>query len=386
MKCIFIGNPMLESNTKKVQNKIHFSAADNKAQNILIKGLYERYGSDLTVISINRNSKDRKVSKLDCGTKAILVKCIEKNRILYYLSILRNIYKEYKKLLKQYNNETIVTITWGPSIFYCLGPMLNKRKTKFIPFIVTSVEYPEYKGLFKIIANYNLKIMRKVDASITYVDASAQDYTNKPYHHTYYTLSDTQIDIATKFKKKINKGKINIGYSGQLTEVNGIDILLKVISVLPDNYVLNICGKGPLEKLVLEYQKKYKNKINYHGYLNIEETTKLQLNSDILIVIRPIINDVTEYYSKYAASAKLTEYLLSGNPIITNDIPCISEEIKKYLNLIPNCDVEIIVSEIKKVSKNLKKNVEGQKFAIETFNESYQNKKICEFIDDIIKE
>ena len=121
------------------------------------------------------------------------------------------------------------------------------------------------------------------------------------------------------------------------------------------------------------------------GLLDVEHVTKFQLESDILIVLRPVFNKTTEYYSKYAASAKIIEYLLSGNTVITNNVPCLSEELKKYLLIMKDCNEQTIVNTILGCKKKNNINKEQQKFAIENYNEKILNEKICDFIDEIVK-
>ena len=397
MKCIFLSNVLNGEFVKN--NKIDtISPADNIAQIILIEGLYKIYGVDLKVITPSYNDfnnfKHKKeniniVSNFD----ALGFENNSKNKIIYYLSIIKGYYRELKKLLIEYHDEEIIVITNGPHIFRTLPILLlrKKFKFKFIHFLIASVGLPEYKGIFQLIAKFSPYALQYVDGTITYVTRSSTDYTNKPYVRILYALPKSDLNLSEKHikNKKINDKK-TIFFGGALNDINSFDTIIQLIEKIDDEYKFIICGDGPYKNKLIELQKKYPNKVEYLGLISHEEVIKQEHLANFLIVLRNTRTNVGKYHSSYSMSSKLFEYLLSGTPVIVNKHDAVQEEIRPFFHFIKDESPEEVLNFLNNYHKNekkiLKQSKKGREYVISNATAEVQNQKIINFIEKIMKD
>ncbi len=170
-------------------------------------------------------------------------------------------------------------------------------------------------------------------------------------------------------------------FSGVLNSINGIDLLLKAFSLIPDpDYRLWIFGKGPLESAVrvAELQDK---RIVYGGFLPNVEVMRLQKQATVLLNARPTDQLIT----RYTFPSKLREYMLSGRPVITTALPGIP---KDYL------DCVYVLSEetpeglarllryvcVKPAFELAEFGSRAREFILQTRNWSIQGRRVYEFI------
>lgn len=125
------------------------------------------------------------------------------------------------------------------------------------------------------------------------------------------------------------KGNVVL-YSGALHVRYGI---AKVIEAFKLNelksYELHLYGTGDYEKNIKEICLQTQN-IKYFGVVSNDEVIKKQMEADILINPRPI----NEEFVKYSFPSKNMEYMLSGTPVLTSNLPGMPEEYKKYVMLL----------------------------------------------------
>ena len=122
-----------------------------------------------------------------------------------------------------------------------------------------------------------------------------------------------------------------VTYTGKLTtmgKVKGVDFLLSafknVLQQVP-NTLLLIVGVNKEEKSELENALRALNisKDNYRLVLHTDsqKIPKYQKASDVLVMNYP----ATKHYSLYMSPLKMFEYMASGTPIVTSDLPSIRE-------------------------------------------------------------
>ena len=401
MKCIYVGSPFPDYFVLNHYSRQEFSQADNKAQLSLLRGLKERYRDDLIVITSNQNFENKKNKKIIFGRSkviicddiaAIAVANINLDRTSFYFTTMImmtiEVLKIIKKLKKKNKNEKIVVVSFNPHIFYSYPVLIAKKRysVKTVCFLVGSVLLPDLTGLAKFINKRSLSAFRNFDGVITYVEKSCLDYTKAPYLPILYSVNHT---FPKKRVNRLKKEKV-ISYTGALTTVNGVDIILEVAKKLPVKYKFIICGTGPLKERVLEYEKKYDN-IIYKGVVSNEESMRIQQESDLLLLIRSDRDTINKYYSDYAASGKLTQYVATGVPILAHKIGAFPSCLIPYLNFVDSLDPNQIAHQIEGLLENdsykllLNKAEAGKKFIEKNGNESTQNKKICDFVDKLMK-
>jgi glycosyltransferase involved in cell wall biosynthesis len=118
--------------------------------------------------------------------------------------------------------------------------------------------------------------------------------------------------------------------AGTLYDINGISEILEAFSLLPStDYRLRIAGSGPLSEKVKQAAKA-DPRIEYCGYLSLEEIIELYTSADVLINMRPTKRIKTDYFFP----SKILEYLASGTPVITTCTGHIEEDYSDFVFLL----------------------------------------------------
>ena len=139
------------------------------------------------------------------------------------------------------------------------------------------VENLHNKTTSKIATSYEKEALRWADA-ITVVSNDAFDYYKKLGLNVYHIPNSINIQsLTTKSDRRYEK---QIIFAGRLSPEKGIDVLCKLIELLPLDINLIILGSGPKENLIKNIKKP---NVNYLGYLPKNETISLIRGSDILI-------------------------------------------------------------------------------------------------------
>jgi glycosyltransferase involved in cell wall biosynthesis len=171
-------------------------------------------------------------------------------------------------------------------------------------------------------------------------------------------------------------------YCGALDEFRGIPQLLDAFDQLRDgDYELWLTGAGRSEQLIRE-RSINDSRIHYFGYLNSrKDVLELEQKADILIHTR----DLNSPAAPYCFPSKIFEYLATGKPVLSVDIPGIPREYFKYMIKIEDLTSNAIKNSIEKVVNTDKKDRDklgnlGRSFVLNNKNSSTQATKIIEFI------
>lgn len=173
-------------------------------------------------------------------------------------------------------------------------------------------------------------------------------------------------------------------YAGGLTEDNGIKILLEgfVESGCTD-VELWICGDGPLEKEIQEYEQKYKN-ICFFGIVPNSKVQQLEREAMLLISPRFSKNEFT----KYSFPSKTIEYMSTGTPTILTKLAGIPEEYFEYVYVLEEETAQGVARLIRNVldksdSERMQMGDSAKKFVLSKKNPSVQARRIYDFFNII---
>jgi glycosyltransferase involved in cell wall biosynthesis len=124
------------------------------------------------------------------------------------------------------------------------------------------------------------------------------------------------------------------------------------------------------------------------GRVSNVEAIKLQKSSHLLLCLKGGVHTkINQYYSKYAASGKLIEYLCSGTPILAGDIPAFSDTVKPFMTCEKDQTVDKVTRTLVDIEENyadkLKKAQKGQQYAFKYFTAEHQNKNIYDFLESL---
>ena len=218
------------------------------------------------------------------------------------------------------------------NFFTCFLLILLKKKTilelhhdldtesRIVRFIVKNYNFFNSKHLVKLIAITN---------RVKYVYISKYSTkTNK------IIVLPSGSSIKENYKYKINKKKINIGYFGSLYKSRGIDLIIKLASIDPENdyYIY-----GNKKQLKIPISKKTEKNLYLNEYVPYKKISKILLDMDLLlmpytssITVAGDVGDIT----KYTSPLKLFDYLSVGRPIICSNFNVLKEIITENKNAI----------------------------------------------------
>lgn len=173
------------------------------------------------------------------------------------------------------------------SLIYNIVKLISKKIYKAIDRIeISSKSFEKYfKQTLKIQGDYVYNPQYAVDENSDY--------------------ADTDINFP--------KNKINISFTGNIGEMQGLEVAIKAMKNVDEKVILHIVGDGSkketLEKLANELN--VIGKVKFHGRKPVEQMKSVMENSDALLVTMK--ND--EVIS-YTLPAKVQSYLKSGKFII----------------------------------------------------------------------
>ena len=196
-------------------------------------------------------------------------------------------------------------------------------------------------------------------------------------------ISDSKKDLRIALGLPIDK-KI-IVYSGNLFKWKGVFTLVDSIENLPEDVILVVVG-GSDDTLPAfkDYclKKTYSNKIIILGYKKYREIPAYLKSADIL----SLPNSALEHISKFNTSPlKLFEYMATGNPIISSDLPSMREILsEKNAFFAEPDDANSLFESIKYVLNNKEESVKRANQALDGVKK-YTWIKRAENIMDFIK-
>ncbi|MEQ8190913.1 MAG: glycosyltransferase, partial [Candidatus Eremiobacterota bacterium] len=255
-------------------------------------------------------------------------------------------------------------------------------------FRVGSLYSRGIKGLFfKIYNTVNLFFSRCCDAFILITEQMGTiiNRQNKPS-----IVIEGQVDhrmtgrdnyLNNKYERKV------CHYAGGLLKIYGLEILVKgfIKANLP-NTELHIYGGGSYENELKDIVSQNKN-IKFFGYVSNEIVVNEQLKSTLLINPRP----TNEEYTKYSFPSKNMEYMVSGTPVLTTNLPGMPGEYAEYVYVIEDESEDGIKDSLCRIlSKSPEdlhnKGLRAKEFVLREKNNVVQAKKIIKLAKNIIKE
>lgn len=164
-------------------------------------------------------------------------------------------------------------------------------------------------------------------------------------------------------------------YAGGLHEKYGIKKLVEAFQKAKvPNAVLHIYGDGDYAEKLQDLKDP---KIYYHGVVTNEEVVAAELQASLLINPRP----TAEEFTKYSFPSKNMEYMASGTPVLTTNLPGMPRE---YLNYVYVFDDESVDGMAKTLIKVLNlppkvlqdKGHDARQFVLDEKNNVVQAQKI----------
>lgn len=334
-------------------------------------------------------------------------KTIEKeDKIIYdhlgYLNIpvLKNLIISLKYFFKTLNwikkHKKVEKCIIVDASYITVLPFINfATKIKKCPKIAIVCDIYEYMAnvrdsrekssrIHKIIAKIMRKSYAKIDGFVFLTEAMNEvlNLKNKPYI-VMEGLVDVNMDTSINDFQKKHKKDI-VMYAGAIREKYGLKKLINGYHKYKnDNSELWIYGSGDfvpeIEKLSL-----IDNRIKYLGLASNKEVVEKELEATLLI--NPRSSELE--FTKYSFPSKNMEYMVSGTPVLTTDLPGMPKEYKEYVYLIKKNTADGICEALTKTislgKKNLHaKGVESKRFVIEQKNNVIQSSRIIDLCKEV---
>lgn len=146
---------------------------------------------------------------------------------------------------------------------------------------------------------------------------------------THNTRSKNNNDIIMASGGKRNSEKVNFVYTGLFHEtLRHPEYMMRLFSMLPDNYVLHVYGGG-CDTVLNKYKELMKDRLILHGWVGSDEIPCAIENGDILINLNN--------QKRNMLPSKLIEYIDTGKPILNicklEDCPSLKYMRKYPLNV-----------------------------------------------------
>ena len=178
-----------------------------------------------------------------------------------------------------------------------------------------------------------------------------------------------------------NRNKCNaIMYAGTLHRKFGIEKLVHSF-ILADieSYELWICGNGDYVDDIKRISATNPS-IKYFGNLNRDEVIVLERKATLLVNPRPS----SEVFTKYSFPSKTLEYMASGTPLLTTDLPGIPDDYRDYILRFASEDEVSMSKRLKQVCQDKKGlcfiGKSAREYVLKNKNISVQTSKIIDFI------
>ncbi len=304
MKILFCGTIVPEEIEYHTEN---ISAAGNRFQSNVVRNLqdmgHEVYQYSYVGIDISKEQEQ------------ILEDRSENSRNECYVIRSRGILKsvaKYCRIVRQAINDMDIVVCYNIIYAWILLPVWCGNKG--IAIVADYSESISYNNMIKkLYAWVQLWSMRRFH---TVIGLSA-NIRSKLRKRQRFLLMEGGIDqeFYDAFSYcPYQKGKRMVFlYSGLLSRVTGVDILLNAVKKIKrDDIIVSITGKGPLEEQVRQMAAE-DERIHYQGHLVYTEYIETLQKADILI--NPRNMNMPENQNNFPS--KIMDYLAAGKPVVS---------------------------------------------------------------------
>ena len=276
------------------------------------------------------------------------------------------------------NNTAVVLDVLNVSV--ALGASLAAKKChKPCIGIVTDLPEMMVTGTGRSQVNLVYKIMENCTGFVFLTQAMNEkaNHLHKPY---------TIVEALCDYKMKEMNPKIDVNskkciYAGLLDARYGVKNMVEgfIAAQLPDAE-LHLYGNGPYAEELKGLLQSHSN-IIYHGAVLNHEVIKAELEATLLVNPRP----TREEFTKYSFPSKNMEYMATGTPVLTTNLPGMPAEYKPYVFSIEDESVEGIARTFKQVlalptEQLRKKGLAARQFVLGKKNNLVQSQKVIGLI------
>ena len=385
MKIDYVSSAMdAEDFAKLFESSPHIPGQQAQKYNrLIIKGLAAN-GAEVRAVTA------RPVTGANCHSKFLLAQSIERKKVQYHYCSVLNI-KGFKVIWQSLTAffmvllgdcDAVITDVLNASVAYGAVTAARLRKKPCIG-IVTDLPELMVTGTNRKHIKLVRKVMQKCTGYVLLTEA--MNGLVNPEHKPYViveALCDSKIK-PQEAQNKSNDGKKKCMYAGLLDTRYGVKDMVDgfVLADMPDAE-LHIYGGGPYAE-ELQTTAQQHPCVVYHGIVMNDEVVQAEMDADLLINPRP----THEEFTKYSFPSKNMEYMASGTPVLTTNLPGIPEEYKPYVYLIEDESVEGFAQAIRitfEIARNErdKKGIDAQRFVLDKKSNILQCKYVLSMLEE----
>jgi len=362
-----------------------FPHQSQKYNSLLVRGLLEN-NQKVRVLSIppvNRNVSSRLFITKDKGiihgspyqTISFINIKIIKNIIIFF-----NIF--FKLLFSRSNIIVIDLLNKSAVLSVYISSFIRKR---YVVGILTDL--PNFRtdklNNYDKLTNVANVIYNRFDHYILLTEEMALLH---PKFRNHYIIIEGISDIVNVVTQSSRLEIKTCMYTGTLAKIYGISHLIEAFKTLELSHIdLIIYGDGDYKREIIKATKTYSN-IIYKGSVSNSEIVEEQKKVHLLINPRPNSGS----YVKYSFPSKIMEYMSSGTPLLSVNLPGIPNEYKKYINLIDECNPDSLKNAILKILGEdyrdyLYKADLARNFVANNKNSQFQAARVLKVLDNEVR-
>lgn len=282
----------------------------------------------------------RPVTQGNCAKKFLpSMKRVKNEKFIYLygsilnLPIVKNLWQmvgAYLAICKEVRHGSSVVICDVLNASIALGASVAAKHNK-IPCIGIVTDLPEL-----MVTGVNQNHVKMVEAIIdkctdyVFLTEAMNDKLN-PAHKPYVIIEGLCDANMIRFEKENAESKAvrKCMYAGLLDARYGVKMMVDgfLLANIP-NVELHIYGDGPYAAELTKLTQEHPNVV-YHGTVMNDIVIQAELDADLLINPRP----THEEFTKYSFPSKNMEYMATGTPVLTTNLPGMPEEYKQYVYL-----------------------------------------------------
>lgn len=188
-------------------------------------------------------------------------------------------------------------------------------------------------------------------------------------------------------RQTYKKDKTVLLYSGGISRKFGAENLIQAFkNIKDDNIELHFYGYLTEEDPGLAELMESDSRIKFFG--SVPNSVILEKQQQASFLINPRLVNGYEYYTKYSFPSKNIEYMVSGTPMITTKLPCVTQEYSDFVYFFENDSVEGMEETLRYClalpeADRAEKGKRAKQFVLNTMNNVIQCKKILSELGEI---
>lgn len=221
-------------------------------------------------------------------------------------------------------------------------------KCEFVPFIgdiYVPGEVIADSWLRRLEFDSQKRIIPKVDGLLVANKAIVEDFAQG--RDSLLIEGGVPESFLRKFEGQVNQNPstFHAVFAGQLSELNGVELLLETIAKMPEqNIRFTIAGSGPLHDRVKKAAM-HDSRIVYAGLLPHRDLVEIYRSADLVLSLRRTDNQT----HRYVFPSKVVECLATGVPLLTTCTGHAESEFGDFSILLPEETSDALAAKVREL-------------------------------------